>query len=236
MSQWRVTVENPVRNLNGLDHERCAALNNFIVERGWTASGRNMTDLDTRTWWECYGGDDELSGSPLAAKLSPAVIAFLKTAWHGYVLTAEPEHAFFRYLARLCYPHELWEQAMYGEDEDDSNQKRYITVYMADWALGASHPLGLVFDQQTSTAMQHISMHESSVTMNGRQRWLPLEVILEGFLDMIDQGKALAVDSSWDGEQERINPWIMPSYTICDMDQTLEAFDRLVRAINNSYA
>lgn len=228
MSQWRVTAEHPLREVDGLDYERCAALHNLIVERGWTASGRSLSDLDRRTWWECYG-DAELL--PHAAKLSPSVVAFLKTAWHGYASTAQPPHAFFRYLAGLCSPNDLWENVNYGKDEDDSNRSRYVTLYMANWALGASHPLGLVFDEQTFTAMQHISIHDTSVTMNGRQIWLPLELILEAFLDMIDQGKALAVDSSYNGKQERIEPWIMPSCTVSDVDETLEAFDRLARAV-----
>lgn len=229
MSRWRVTAEHPLRQVEELDHERCAALHNLIIERGWTVSGRSLSDLDRRSWWDCYGGDVELS--PHAAKLSPSMIAFLKTAWHGYMITAQPQHAFFRYLAGLCSPDRLWENAHYGDDEDDSNKKRYVTLYMANWALGTSHPLGLVFDQQTSTAMQHMSIHDTGVTMNGRQIWLPLELILEAFLDMIDQGKALAVDSSYDGQQERIEPWIMPSYTDCDLDETLDAFSRLTRAV-----
>ncbi|EEA26446.1 hypothetical protein TMatcc_005283 [Talaromyces marneffei ATCC 18224] len=231
MSQWRVTEEHPLREVGGLDHERCAALHNLIVERGWTTSGRSLGDLDTRTWWECYGGDAALLDSPHAAKLSPSVVAFLKTAWHGYASTAQPPHSFFRYLAGLCSPDDLWDNVMYDEEEDDSNKKRYVTLYMANWALGASHPLGLVFDQQTFTAMQHISIHDTDITMNGRQTWLPLEIILECFLDMIDQGKALAVDSLYDGNQERTDPWIMPSYTVSDVDQTLEAFNRLAHAV-----
>ncbi|KAL7935631.1 hypothetical protein V8C35DRAFT_297840 [Trichoderma chlorosporum] len=229
MSTWRVTTEHPLRDVEGLDHERCAALHNLIVEQGWTTSGRSLSHLDRRTWWECYGGDAELSS--YIANLSPSVIAFLKTAWHGYVMTAQPQHAFFRYLASLCSPDDLWKNAHYDDDEDDSNKVRYMTLYMANWALGVSHPLGLVFDQQTSTAMQHMSIHDTSITMNGRQIWLPLELILEAFLDMMDQGKALAVDSTYNAEQERIEPWVMPSYTACDLDKTLEAFSRFVRAV-----
>jgi len=76
----------------------------------------------------------------------------------------------------------MWENVDYDEDESDSNERRYVTLYVANWALGASHPLGLVFDQQTFTAIQHISIHDSDITMNGRQIWLPLELILEGHL------------------------------------------------------
>ncbi|EGR46640.1 uncharacterized protein TRIREDRAFT_109760 [Trichoderma reesei QM6a] len=229
MSQWRVTAEQPLRDIEGLDHERCAALHNLIIEQGWTASGRSLSHLDRRSWWECYGGDAQLL--PHAAKLSPSLIAFLQAAWHGYAMTAQPQHAFFRYLAGLSSPDQLWENANYGHDEDDSNKRRYVTLYMANWALGASHPLGLVFDQDMATAMQHISIHDTSVTMNGRQVWLPLELVLEAFLDMMDQGKVLAVGSSYDGEQERIDPWIMPSYTERDLEETLEALGRLTQAI-----
>lgn len=66
----------------------------------------------------------------------------------------------------------MWENINYDEDESDSG----------NWAIGASHPLGLVLDQQTFTAIQHISIHDSDITMNGRQIWLPLELILEGHL------------------------------------------------------
>ncbi|KAK5135853.1 hypothetical protein LTR08_004502 [Meristemomyces frigidus] len=67
--------------------------------------------------------------------------------------------------------------------------------------------------------------------MNGRQVWLPLELVLEGYLDMMDQGKVVATEDAYDGEQERPNPWIMPSYTETDLEETLEAFDSLAEAI-----
>jgi hypothetical protein len=43
-------------------------------------------------------------------------------------------------------------------------------------------------------------MHDTGITMNGRQSWLPLECILDGFLDMTDQGKVVAVEEDYDGE------------------------------------
>ena len=80
--------------------------------------------------------------------------------------------------------------------------------------------------------MQHMSMRDTEVTMNGRQMWLPLETILDGLVNMIDQGKILAVDETYSGEQECIEPWIMPSYTEQDFENTLEAFRQLVNAIH----
>lgn len=60
--------------------------------------------------------------------------------------------------------------------------------------------------------MQHIPNHDTDIAMNSRQTLFPLEMILGGFVDMIDQGKILAVEDSYDGEQECIEPWIMPLY------------------------
>ncbi|KAK2595461.1 hypothetical protein QQS21_006801 [Conoideocrella luteorostrata] len=43
--QWRITVKQPLWKVEGLDHERFAALHNLIIERGWTASDRSLSDL-----------------------------------------------------------------------------------------------------------------------------------------------------------------------------------------------
>jgi len=232
MSEWRVTTATPLRDVDGLDHERCAALHNLIVERGWAGCGRDLALLDRSTWWECFGGDEGLGEH--AAKLEPSVVEFLKSAWHGFAHDrARPPHAFCRHLAGLSPPDALWDNAMYDEAaaEDDGDKRRYVTLYVAGAACQASHPLGLVLDQDDFTAMPHASVHSSTVTTNGRQRWLPLELILEAFLDMIDHGKTVAVGDDHDGEQEQAGPWIMPSFTEEDVRDSLEAFARLVQAV-----
>jgi hypothetical protein len=231
MAEWRISDECPLRELEGLDYERCAALHNYIVELGWVQRGLALETLDKRTWWECYGGDAVLAST--SDRLDATVVSFLKAAWHGFAMeSVAKRHSFHRYLACLCSPERLWQNVNYAEDEDDSNKRRFITLYAANWTLGISHPLGLVLDQDEYTAMQHMSIHHTDITMNSRQLWLPLEMILDGFIDMIDQGKVLAVEDSYRGEQERIKPWIMPSYTEQDLQDTLQAFEQLVDAIH----
>ncbi|KAG9185087.1 hypothetical protein G6011_03034 [Alternaria panax] len=231
MAEWRISDECPLREFEGLDHERCAALHNYIVELGWVQRGLALDTLDKRTWWECYGGDAVLAS--VLDRLDATVVSFLKAAWHGFAMepVAKP-HCFHRYLACLCPPERLWENINYAEDEDDSNKRRFVTLYWAAGSLSATHLLGLVLDQDECTAMQHTTIHDTDITMNGRQLWLPLEMILDGFVDMIDQGKVLAVDDGYNGEQERIEPWIMPSYTERDLQDTLQAFEQLVDAIH----
>jgi hypothetical protein len=49
MAKWRISDEVPLRELDGLDHKRCAALHNYIVELGWTQRGLGLNTLDKRT-------------------------------------------------------------------------------------------------------------------------------------------------------------------------------------------
>jgi hypothetical protein len=43
-----VTPDNPAReDLQGMDHERCVALHNYLVLYGWLAEGRLAADLHT---------------------------------------------------------------------------------------------------------------------------------------------------------------------------------------------
>ncbi|KAI8937174.1 hypothetical protein NX059_006386 [Plenodomus lindquistii] len=231
MAEWRINDACPLRELEGLDHERCAALHNYIVDLGWVQRGLALDTLDKRTWWECYGGDAVLAS--ISDRLDATVVSFLKAAWHGFAM--EPvakNHFVHRYLARLCCPERLWENSNYAEDESDWNKRRFVTLYEPIRVANDSHPVGLILDQYEYTAMQHMTIRDSDITMNQRQLWLPLEMILDGLIGMIDQGKVLAVGDDYDGKQDRAEPWIMPSYTERDLQDTLQAFKQLVDAIH----
>jgi hypothetical protein len=67
--------------------------------------------------------------------------------------------------------------------------------------------------------------------MNGRQPRVKFETVLETFLEMMDCGKIVAVSDSYRSQQERQDPWIMPSYTEDDLKDSLAAFSALITAI-----
>jgi hypothetical protein len=231
MAEWRITEEIPVReHIERLDYERCAALHNYIVERGWVERGLELADLDRTTWWECYQSDINFAQD--IQGLDASVISFLKLAWHGFARDSSvPTHAFHRVNARLCTPKELWRHPLPDGTKDSSDKRQFVVLYMASWQLSPGHPLGIILEQEDFTAMQHISMEDSMVTLNGRQGWVNLEEILDSFLEMIDQGKVNAVDDSYRGTQEKISDWIMPSYTEQDLEDSVEALDILVATI-----
>jgi hypothetical protein len=231
MAEHRITEENPVRwDSDGLDFERCAALHNLIVERGWVQRGSDPALLNRTTWWECFGGDGALA--EVAVKLDDTVISFLKLAWHGFTRdTSAPFHGFHRFNNLLSGPDLLFEFPLNDDDGSFSEKQQYLWLYSANGGLAPGHPLGLVFEQDSFCAMQHLSMDDMDITLNGRQTWVKLEEALECFLEMMDQGKVVATNDSYSGKQERIADWIMPSYTEQDLEDSLDALSALVTAV-----
>jgi hypothetical protein len=121
MAEWRISDEQPVREEESLDHERCAALHNYIVELGWTQRGLALDALDKRTWWECYGGDAALAN--VSDRLEASVVSFLKAAWHGFAMEPSIQpHDFHRYLVCLCSPDRLLQHVNLAEEADDSSK------------------------------------------------------------------------------------------------------------------
>lgn len=98
---WRVTAESPLREVEGMDWERCAALHNLIVRLGWTGSGNSDVDMPTVTWWQAKITDNLLE-EEWSRRLSPSLKLFLQTA---YDITHEN---FFYYASGLNGPSNLF--------------------------------------------------------------------------------------------------------------------------------
>lgn len=140
---------------------------------------------------------------------------------------------------------------------DEFYKQRYLALYPVALPYISHHGSGVMYDQVTARAIFQQDMDDGESTMvgrslhllspgeeegpklSGRLEWLPLEQILDSYLDMIDQGKVVAVSTepkpdTDDGDcQEWVDPWIMPSYTEDDLRATLTQFQRLVEAIES---
>ena len=126
-----VTGENPARGGDEMDWERSAFLHNYILERGWVGSGRDLADLDKRTWWEYHGEKAEA----LRPHLSPSLVKFFEHAWQG----PDHDHSFFYYVNGLMPPGGLW---IHNELEQGAIAgASLLTLYSANNI--ASHPVGL---------------------------------------------------------------------------------------------
>jgi hypothetical protein len=106
---WRVTTANPIREMDGMDWERCAALHNLIVRLGWAVSGKSETEMSRTTWWQRHITDLALEDE-WSKRLSPSLTLFLKAAFE-----TPPGQSFFYYASSLAWPEGLFIQQR--EDE-----------------------------------------------------------------------------------------------------------------------
>jgi hypothetical protein len=102
--------------LTVMEYQRCAALHNEILFRGWTGSGQDW--IQPQTWWE-----NQVPSEETARRLSPPVIEFLKRA---YLIPDSPTpFCFFFYLGSLAPASQMLSNGFLDES-------RY---YIAIWKL-----------------------------------------------------------------------------------------------------
>jgi hypothetical protein len=72
-----------------------------------------------------------------------------------------------------------------------------------------------------------VDLDDGDTIQNGRTEWFPLEVVLEAWLDMIEQGKVVATSNT--GEVEA--PWTLAPYSPKILQDTVAVFDSLIQEI-----
>jgi hypothetical protein len=192
---------------------RCVALHNEILAIGWQGRGNDDGDLG-QSWFVFYGEDAE----DMRDYLSPDLVAFLERAWE-----VGDDHSFFYYVSGLNHP-----TAMFSEHLKD---RRFLTLYTANDI--AEHPDGLIYDQETNTAIIQMTVEDGFTTKNGRQPWYPLETVLEAWRDMIRVGKIQAVGDDVEVPNPKFDPWINVPYSEAMLQETIYAFNTLVDAIES---
>jgi outer membrane protease len=77
---WRVTPENPIREVDAMDWERYASLHNLITHLGWTGLGNPEAEMPRRTWWQSNITNESLE-EEWSGRLSAPLKLFLQTAY-----------------------------------------------------------------------------------------------------------------------------------------------------------
>ncbi|KAJ4353614.1 uncharacterized protein N0V89_005344 [Didymosphaeria variabile] len=215
---------------------RCIELHNKIVRLGWEAMNQDPQDFHPQTWFEHHGQ----AAQNARRKLSSDLVAFLQGAYEipeskqqygvqnfHYYATAlmYPGDDMFALLDGLCSPSWVNQYEQHHGNLDGGGLGRYVRLY---WANNlASHPEGLIFDQEKNMAIMSMSIHDSDgLCDSGRVKWHPLEDILAAWLDMIRTGKVKAV-----GPDTEYRPWELVPYTDYQVNEAVEVFDKLVAAI-----
>ncbi|KAK5696634.1 hypothetical protein LTR97_007938 [Elasticomyces elasticus] len=239
VSHLLVTPDNPpTTDGDGMDHERCAALHNAILKHGWVTSGRDAEGFlrESHPYLEFH---------PSLAQddfLHPSVLAFLRAA---RALPGNHETNLFYHLWALNYEPG-------GRDYCFPDSDQSLLLYGTAWSYGND---GLVYDQNTHTAILHLHMTDD---LTPEQPWQPLECILTVWIEMIQRQKVVAIpanvgkmsyESIEGGGYRRIEgpqrdpatgakrndcaaePWTVVPWSSQDLEECLELWIMIVKLI-----
>ncbi|KAL2802827.1 hypothetical protein BJX63DRAFT_437510 [Aspergillus granulosus] len=123
------------------------------------------------------------------------------------------------------------------------DENRYVLLYgSSPWSLGDT--LGLVFDLETSRATFIADYSDADAFHRHSWGWLPLEDILMGYIEMINEGKVTPVrwresggldpdpeDTNGEAGAHYVPPWKLKLWTATDLQKAVSAMRRLVDAI-----
>ncbi|KAJ0416713.1 hypothetical protein BJY00DRAFT_291011 [Aspergillus carlsbadensis] len=228
-AEHRITEANPIRHLGQrMDYERCAALHNELLFRGWTGAGNEW--IEPPTWWQYYSPSDAL-----ASRLHPLLIEFLKRAY--LVKHNHKWQSLFFYISGLAVPQDISAYL----DRDLNGHGRFLLLYVSTGFFMGDEE-GIIFDQHTFKASYVLHIDDTRETCLRERGWLPLEAILDSYLHMADEGKVSIVrdypyelqensDDESDIEPSIEEPWMINPYSKTDVSNAVVALRRLIMAI-----
>lgn len=222
-----VTAASPARtDLEGMDHARCAALHNYLVEYRMAAEG--LTSVPTSDTLISTLGD---AASAILPRLHPSLAAFFAAARtprfplfffaHGFpdpITTDSWGGLFDNGLADL------------HSEPEDCLVRLYHPVIEAGGEDG-----GLIYHQRHHVAAFFMHMDDVDFAMPVEEHplnWHPLETVLSNWISLIRLGKVVGSP----GEtglygSEKVGPWEWRSYGEGQVDACIAAWDRLCGAI-----
>lgn len=223
-----VTVANPARtDLGGMDHVRCAALHNYLVDYRLAAEGLAPAD-NGDTFMSTLG----VAASAILPKLHPSVAAFLAAA-------RAPRAPFFFFADGFPDAADandldgLFDNGLadlYSEPEDC-----LVRLYCPVIESGGECGGGLIYHQARHVAAFFMHMDDMDYALpidEHPMNWHPLETILTNWISLIRLGKVVASPAPTGlFGSEKVGPWEWQSYGDGQVSACVAAWDRLCGAI-----
>jgi hypothetical protein len=226
-----VTPDNPPRtDLDGMDHARCAALHNYLVDHCLVADGRlDPAAEDSRATYFSAHGDAAEAARP---RLHPSVAAFLAAA-------RTPDVPLFFFVDGMSDP----ASDSYGlfdnetADNEDEPEDSIVRLYYSHMdACGGKSGGGMLYHQSRHLASFFVHPDDTECAFpvdEHPQSWHPLETILSNWIALIRLGKVVASpadEPTLDGGV-KIGNWEWRPYGHGQIAGCVAAWDRLCDAI-----
>lgn len=236
-----VTAHNPARDdLPGMDHTRCTALHNYLMQYAWVAEGRPPAQLHdaAKTFFNNARG---WRAGALRPRIHPSLAAFLDTAllrpvnenWSDGHEGVGPESIFFWASGINDDPEEFFAKEvadLYDEDPDS-----LVCLYCVNEG-GESGGGGVYYHQGYHRAAVFLDMWDHDYAMPvaaHSELWHPLETVLSHWIELIRIGKVAALPKPASdpllGKGDGL--WRWRSYGEGQVATCVDAWDRLCDAI-----
>lgn len=227
-----VTADQPARtDLSEMDHARCAALHNYLVQYAWYAELRAPAGLreNSNTFFTAYGAAAEA----LRPRLDPSLAAFLDAAMLPPTDTPDPAPLFF-WASDLSDPEFLFDNE--AADLHDEPEDSLVRLYFPNVGQGGSFGSGLFYHQRHHRAavLMDLNAFDYALPLAAHpELWHPLETVLSNWIGLIRIGKICASPRDRPSRfgSEKIGPWEWLPYSDAQVTSCVAAWDRLCSAI-----
>ncbi|KAH6845737.1 hypothetical protein B0I37DRAFT_191526 [Chaetomium sp. MPI-CAGE-AT-0009] len=185
-----VTPDNPPRtDLDGMDHVRCAALHNYLVDYCLAADGLldPAAEGSRATYFSTHGDAAEA----ISPRLHPSVAAFLAAA-------RTPDAPLFFFVGGMPNPDGDLNGLFDNEtaDNEDEPEDSIVRLYFSHMdACGGKSGGGMLYHQGRHLASFFVHPDDTGFAFpvdEHPQNWHPLETILSNWIALIRLGKVVA--------------------------------------------
>lgn len=233
-----VSPTNPSRADGSLDVERCAKLHNYLVALSWMERHQKGPEdldelLDPSRWsyFSAFGSDAE----QVRERLDPQLCQFLESI---IVPRNEENSAFFVWVQGIAAPEEIQNDEILEVFEAEDQQTEdgvplFALLYPMNMNL-SSHPLGVVYHQELHRVVFVNTIFDAELVNPPDEHedlWVPLEHLLSHWINLVQHhGKVTIGPKRWEMEDAQ-GVWRIEAFGEAQVTSTLEAFNRLVSAI-----
>ncbi|KAF2663423.1 hypothetical protein BT63DRAFT_461151 [Microthyrium microscopicum] len=224
------------------DWELCSTLHNQLLDIGWEKANVSRT-RDTRSWWEFHwdnnirndnGRSTQSMLEELERRFPPDLTRFLKTAQNDNPGDPNWAHFFWGFWG-LSWPSEMLDWLDKVDDSSKLYQAGRHGIMLYRTSTEFSRSMGILFGVKENKAFSLWSINWASFDPE-KDVYVPLESILQGFLDMVAEKRVEAFPVGYgppDWTFSDSSPWYRTANYDIVLPITLKAWDRLVETIES---
>lgn len=189
-----------------------------------------LLDLSRWSYFSVFGGEAD----QVRERLDPQLCRFLESI---IVPEDEENSELFVWVQGVAAPEEMQnDEILQVFEAEDQQTQDGVTLFALLYPMNmnlASHPLGVVYHQELRRVAFVNTIFDAELVNPPDEHedlWVPLEHLLSHWISLIQRGKVTIGPKRWEMEEAQ-GVWRIEAFGNAQVTSTVEAFDRLVSAI-----